>query len=58
LRIGALFCIDKIPFDTAQATPLVQWWLNHIGLWFALLVATWSGFALTFSTRRLESGAA
>lgn len=54
LRIGALFCIDKIPFDSAQATPLVQWWLNHIQLWFALLVATWTGFALIFSTRRLS----
>jgi ABC-type transport system involved in multi-copper enzyme maturation permease subunit len=54
LRIGALFTIDKVPFDATQATPLVQWWLDHVGLWFALLVGAWTTVALIFSARRLE----
>jgi ABC-type transport system involved in multi-copper enzyme maturation permease subunit len=54
LRIGALFSIDKVPFDISQAAPLVQWWLRNVGLWFALLAATWTALALVLSARHLE----
>jgi ABC-type transport system involved in multi-copper enzyme maturation permease subunit len=54
LRIGALFSIDKVPFDASHAAPVVQWWLQHVSLWFVLLAAAWTTFALAFSARRLE----
>jgi len=54
LRIGALFAVDRIPFDTAQAAPLVRWWLGHLGPWFAALSAAWIALALAWSRRRVE----
>lgn len=57
LRIGALFTIDKIPFDTTQAPPLVRWWLAHTGAWFALLAAMWTACALAWSARQLDRSA-
>jgi ABC-2 type transport system permease protein/Cu-processing system permease protein len=54
LRIGALFSIDKVPFDSSQAAPFVQWWLQHVTLWFVLLATGWTAFALKLSAHRLE----
>jgi hypothetical protein len=54
LRIGALFAIDRIPFDTSQAAPLVRWWLGNLGLWFAFLSGAWILIALAWSRRRVE----
>lgn len=56
LRIGALFAVDRIPFDTTQAAPLVRWWLANLGAWFAALSATWIAIALAWSRRRIEHG--
>jgi phosphotransferase system glucose/maltose/N-acetylglucosamine-specific IIC component len=57
LRIGALFAVDRIPFDVSQAAPLVRWWLANLGLWFALLSAAWIALALAWSRRRVEHSA-
>ncbi len=54
VRIGALFSIEKVPFDTAQAGPLLRWWLTHVGSWFLLLSTAWTMLALAWSARRLE----
>jgi ABC-type transport system involved in multi-copper enzyme maturation permease subunit len=54
LRIGALFSIDRVPFDRSQAAPLVQWWLGNLGLWFAIVCAVWIGAAMAWSRRRIE----
>lgn len=54
LRVGVLFRIDQVPFDTALAAPLVRWWLTHPGLWFATLTLFWTTLALAWSARRLD----
>lgn len=49
LRIGLLFSIDDLPFDPGHLPGLAAWWLKHPGLWYAALVAIWSGVALALS---------
>jgi hypothetical protein len=52
VRVGALFTLDRVPFDLAAAPPLARWWLGHPGLWSALICVAWSALATAWSARR------
>lgn len=51
LRVGILFSVQAIPFETKDLPSLVQWWLAHPGLWFTLLATAVTGLILTLAGR-------
>ncbi|MDQ8202223.1 hypothetical protein [Pelagicoccus sp. SDUM812003] len=51
LRIGVLFSIESIPFDTADLPSIARWWLAHPGVWFAILVFGATSLFLSLSDR-------
>lgn len=54
LRVGALFSLDRVPFDLASAPPLGRWWLENLALWFAAVAAAWIAAALFWSRLQLQ----
>lgn len=52
-RINALFAAEKIPAEAAGKTPLAGWWLNHPGLWLAIISAVWTLGLLWLANRRV-----
>jgi ABC-type transport system involved in multi-copper enzyme maturation permease subunit len=53
LRIGMVIRLDRIPFESAALSPLGQWWLGHLGAWFAILATAWTLLALAWAGFRL-----
>lgn len=53
LRVSILFSLEQVPFATSSVPELGQWWLRHLGLWFALLSACWLAGTLFLSSRFL-----
>jgi hypothetical protein len=52
-RIDALFAMEQIPAEAAGQTALTSWWLEHSGLWFALISMAWMAALLGLTARRL-----
>jgi hypothetical protein len=53
-RIQALFALEQIPAESANKTPLANWWLNHSGLWLGVLSTIWTSGLLLVTVRRLN----
>lgn len=53
LRIGMVIRLERIPFESASLSPLGQWWVGNLGLWFVLLTAGWITLALAWAGFRL-----
>ncbi len=51
LRVGVLFSVQAIPFETNDLPGFIQWWLAHPGLWFGLLATAVTGVVLTLASR-------
>jgi ABC-type transport system involved in multi-copper enzyme maturation permease subunit len=53
-RIEALFALQQIPAEAANKTPLANWWIEHAGLWFALIAIFWSSLLMFLAGHRLN----
>lgn len=53
-RIHALFALEQIPAETANKTPLANWWITHAGLWFAMIATVWCVMLIAIASRRLN----
>lgn len=53
-RIEALFALQQIPAEAANKTPLANWWIEHAGIWFAMISLFWSTVLIVLAGVRLN----
>lgn len=49
LRVGLLFRLESTPINMADAPPLVDFWLQYSGIWFACITFLWTALALVLA---------
>lgn len=54
LRIGMVIRLERVPFEASALSPLGRWWMDHLGVWFAILTTVWTLLALTWAGFRLR----
>lgn len=56
LRVSVVFGLEQTAPAAIGAGPLVRWWLDHGGLWLAVLLPAWMvvGFALSLAGARRQ----
>lgn len=53
-RSEAFFAFQQIPAEAANKTPLANWWIEHAGIWFALISLLWSTALMFLAGARLN----
>lgn len=51
LRVGILFSVEAVPFNSSRLPGLVQWWLGNLGTWFAILCTTLTTAVLALAAK-------